>query len=443
LPSHPLPEAKHRATTVALAIGLGFCLTAPFWLTNIIWYKNPVYPSLSSVFPSEPWSETARYRFEVEYAETNMWSPQRDWGGLLRSVIAVFDFSLLPNDWARFHGHRPVFGSLFTLLLPLLFVLKNTKRIWIMVGWVHLALFCWYWVHHQDRYLQAVLPLMAAITASILILTARQLRRVTNVFIGSLVGVQLALGADVYFIATHAMTGSAIKRTIELIGMGHQGKFDERFVIEPRYVALSRLVPEDARILFHDMQSHLGSEREAVRDVALWQSGINYSDARHPNDIHRWLQALGVTHIVVNGEKSTGGDRLSSDLLFLDFAYRRTKALSDVEGLHVFELPTTFAPLPFNDRAVIVSCSHGLEYSIFHIKDLARPSVGPLSKVPLHPEATFATIERLRPWLSHLDFLVVGSDCDVDPLLIDEFRKVAERPKRGVIPASQLFIRKS
>jgi hypothetical protein len=439
----PGAALRESLTTLAIAGGLGVAVTAPFWLKNWLWFGNPVYPSLSRLFPSTPWSDMAAYRFEVEYSETNMWSPDRDLGGILRSLFAALDFSFLPNDWSRFHGDRPVFGSLFTLLSPLLFFLRKTKRSWILVGWVHLALVTWYWVHHQDRYLQAILPLMASATAAILVLAFQQLRPAIRTLLAVLVGTQIALGADVYFIATHAMTGSAVKRVVELLSLGHQGKFEERFEVERRYSALAAAIPPKARILFHDMQAHLGSEHEGIRDVALWQSGINYSLTKHPNDIHRLLKEMGASYIVVNPGKTTGSDRLSSDLLFLDFVYRRTERLPDVEGLHVFRLPENPRAVPFRDRALLVKCGTPAPYEVHPISALARPGFGPLSKRNTPPLAAAQDATSARSMLEQVDFVAVTAKCEPPPGLTAQFAKVAERPKRGVLPPYSLYIRRS
>jgi len=433
-------EAFRLLRTLGFGLVLGLITTAPFWLKNWIWYRNPVYPSLSHLFASKPWSSMADYRFNVEYSESNMWAPKRTLMGALESLGAIFNFSFWPNDWSKFHGDRPIFGSLFTLLLPALLWLRGTKRIWAIVGWVHVALLTWYWVHHQDRYLQAILPMIAACTSSIIVLLWRKDRAV-RIALSLLVAVQLALGADVYFIQTHAMTGSAVKRVVDLLALGHQGKFDERFVIEQKYVALADAIPKGKRILFHDMQAHLGSEHEGVRDVALWQSGLNYSLATHPNDIHRWLKEMGVNYIVLNAGKSSGSDRVASDLLFFDFVYRYTKRERNIEGMHVFSLPDTLFNVPYQDKVVVVTCEHGSEFALHNLSALKRPGYGPLSKLNEKPLQVTRNLGELRNFYSRADFAVVGAKCDVPADLTVQFKKVAERNKRGSIPACHLYIR--
>lgn len=438
------PECRRTlVSTAGLAFAVGVLLTSPFWLRNWIWHGNPVYPNLASWFPSRPWSATAAYRFSNEYSDVLMWSPKRNWGGVASSLQALYSFSFEPNDWSKFHGDRPVFGSLMTILIPTLFWLRKTRRVWWLVAWIHGAIFIWYWVHHQDRYLQAILPLMTAATASILILIYRHTRPLVKHAVSFLIVVQLAATSDVYFLATHSMAGSPVKRVVENIGFGHAKKYDERFVIEPRWTAVGKALPSDARVLFHDTQNNVGTFREGVRDVALWQFGLSYSDAKHPSEIHGWLSGMGVTHMVLSANKSTGGDRVAGDLMFFDFAYRRARQIKDVDGLLLFEYPQKLPDLPFKSGVVYVSCDPETEMALHPMTNLAQPAYGPQSLPRLEPAGVTRDEAQVRQWLkSDADFAVIVTDCDTPRSIDHALRKVATRPKRGVIPALNLYVRK-
>jgi hypothetical protein len=435
------PQRRNLVFTLGTGMGLGLLLTTPFWLKNWIWHGNPVYPNLGTWFPSRPWSNIAAYRFAHEYSEAMLWAPKRTLRGLAESIQALVDFSFIPNDWSRYHGDRPVFGSLLTILVPMLLWLPKPRRIWWFVGWIHGAIFIWYWVHHQDRYLQAILPLMTAVTGSILLLIFRHMNRTIRVAVGLLVVVQVASAADVYFIATHAMAASAPRRVVENLGLGHAGKFEDRFIVEPRYTAINKVLPSDARVLFHDLQTHLGTGHEGVRDAALWQYGLNYSQAKHPNEIHGWLTAMGVSHIVMSATKSSGNDRLAGDLLFYDFAYRRAKLTKEVDGLLLFENPPAPRAASFNDRVVVVSCAPKTEWSLHPLSNLAQPGFGPLSLPRAQPLRVATSLAELNNWLKTTDYAVVHSACVVPANIVATMKKVAERPKRGEIPACGLYLR--
>src|SRR6185369_3398562 len=80
----------------------------------------------------------------------------------------------------------------------------------------HLGVFVWYWTHHQDRYLQAALPWMAAATAAVLALVWRQ-GVGPRVAMGALVALQIVWGLDVYFMPAHAFVSVPAKAVIDLV----------------------------------------------------------------------------------------------------------------------------------------------------------------------------------------------------------------------------------
>ena len=62
--------------------------------------------------------------FHWGYQEHQFWRPERSWEGLRETFGALLDYSFVPNDYRRYRRDVPVFGSLFTLLLAPLMVLR-------------------------------------------------------------------------------------------------------------------------------------------------------------------------------------------------------------------------------------------------------------------------------------------------------------------------------
>ena len=203
------------------ALGAGLAFTAPHWLKNAVWYGDPLYPALHALARPRPWTADSAVRFDIGFASA-YWAAPRSLAGLGRTLGALFTFSFVPNDWDRFHGATPVFGSLFTLSLAALPFLKHTKRIWGLVAATHLGIFAWYWINHQDRYLQAALPWMAAATAAVLGLCFGR---------GSRHGWRRARwwrsrssgGPTSYFIPAHVYAGVPAKAVLELL-LAHRGQ---------------------------------------------------------------------------------------------------------------------------------------------------------------------------------------------------------------------------
>jgi hypothetical protein len=147
-----VPPVKALLAGPGVAVAAGLVLTAPQWLKNWVWYGDPVYPLMPKRFSPHPWTADAADRF-AWFVESQLWKPTRDWAGVKDTVKAMFTYSFIPNDWPKFHGAVPTFGSLFTLTLFCLPFLRGAKRLWALFLAAHVGLFVWYSTHHQDRYL--------------------------------------------------------------------------------------------------------------------------------------------------------------------------------------------------------------------------------------------------------------------------------------------------
>jgi hypothetical protein len=364
-----------------------------------------------------------------------MWAPSRDLKGVLATLKAMFTYSFIPNDWKKFHRDVPVFGSLFTLLLVTLPFLRGTKRIWLIVLWIHVALFTWYSVHHQDRYLQGILPLMAAVTVAIAVLVWRSFGVFARGALCTLVGLQIVWGGDVYFIQTHAHVKSPIKEVVDLISAGLEGKYEERFAIQKSYQEIGGSVPPDAKILmhlFHEHHAQLGTGRRTVLDSYLWQYGIEYGAAGTPEGIRAMLRDLGVTHVYAAPDKrSDGVNSLAADILFWDFFNRHTTERKKISDGMLVRVPDKPIPAPSSDTVAILPCNAGgPPRGLFRVGDLRVLPFGPKMRdfpPPLKRAATQPEAETLIPMASYV-LLEVSCYKDKKPPEIGrEFELLVER----------------
>ncbi len=356
------------------AIAAGLVCSAPLWLTNWISHGDPVYPVLNKYLHVRPWTTESAYRLKWAYEEANMWQPPHTFAGLLTSLKALFTFSFIPNDWGRLHGRTPVFGSLFTLLLPCLVLCRGRLRLWGIVLWVHFAILCWFWVHHQDRYLQGILPLMTAATAALLILAWR-----SGVFasaaLGLLVVLQVVWGGDVYFFQTHSMAKSPLKKSIDLLSSGFEGNYDKRFYIQGQFQAVARELPPHARVLVHDENSHLGLEAQSIMDRFPFEYGISYGLQESPRAVYDLLHGLGATHLLW-AAKSKGTDSLAGDLMFYAFL-RSAPSLGSFGGFRLAKMPDAPPSGPFNDTVAVFACDGSYPTGLYPVSSLRVPVYGP------------------------------------------------------------------
>jgi len=376
-----------RGPVVALIVGL--VISSPHWLKNILWYGDPVYPVLHSHLSTlTPWfGQDATDMYEWGYKDYQFWRPTHDLMGFAQSLGGMFNWSFIPHDYSRYHGRVPVVGSLFTLLLftlPMAPISANgaqnvktmRARLWALIGTTHLALFLWYWTHHQDRYLQSLMPWMAAATATMIILLWRT-HLVARLCLVPLVALQLIWGGDVYFIQTHAMTRSPLKKAIDMIEMGYKKEYDERFDVFRRWTRIEDELPDDAHVLLHEIHNHLGVGRTTVNDWQGWQYGLNYGDLPNTYALQQLLsKELGVTHMVWPYQYSRGWDSLAGDILFFDLA-RRANVIVESDKLAMAALPPAPPDEPMPPVAILGGCGDGYAQGLYRIDQLNKPVFGP------------------------------------------------------------------
>ncbi len=429
----------------------GVVASSPLWLKNFVFYGDPLYPVLHRFLSPHPFTELAGYRLKYGYLEGKMWSPSRDLDGLLATFKTLVTFSFKPNDWKKFHGVVPVFGSLFTLFLVALPFLKRTKRIWILVAWIHVAIFTWYSIHHQDRYLQGLLPLMAAATLAMALLAWRTYGKAVRTLVVALFGFQLVWGGDVWFLQTHAHAGSPLKKAIDLLSAGHGKKYDERFAIQSQWQRIGGMLPEGSKLLlhlFHEHHAHLGTGVETVLDNYLWQFGIEYGTAGSPEGVRQALRDLGVTHVFASpSTKSDGVNSFAADILFHELAGKHTLKRKTVGSGVLGELPDEPLTAPFVDAVAVFRCTApGLPRGLYRVSELTTLPFGPdKGKFP-KPLARAKTNAEVEALLDRAGYVIVEKKCtgDARPAeLTRSFELMLERRGYSSWPVTEIFRRRA
>lgn len=444
----PPDVRKNVLVTPAIATGLMLALTSPLWLRNVILHANPLYPILYESFQGRPWTEDATYLYKWGYEKHQFWRPTRDLDGLLETFKALFNFSFVPNNWKTFHGKVPVFGSLFTLSLLCLPFLKGTKRIWWLVGYVHFGVFAWYWIHHQDRYLQGMLPLMAACTAAIFVLVWRA-SHIAKVALTALIAFQVIWGGDVFFIRTHAMVKSPLKAVNDLLEAGYRKKYEQRLNVQERFVAIGKATPEGSRVLIHELHQSLGLNRERVSDWLTWQFGISYALLESPDEVDAKLREMGVTHLVWVPRRSRSWESIAGDIMFFSYAHRYGQNRRRVAGSFVAEMPSKppgVDAASFQDKVVVLAC-RGRPYvnGLYRVRDLRLPSFGPDRKGPAQPLRKARKATEAKQWIAHASYVVLDIRCHkrLPGSHRGDFEHIVSRKRMKKNAAYHIYMRKS
>jgi len=434
-------ETKHWLWQGPLSAALaGLLATTPFWLKNWIWHGNPIYPQGAKYFSPYPWTPDASYIYDWGYRDYQF----TDVGKLgdLFKVLPTFAFD--PHEFGKFHGNVPTFGFLFTLLIPCLLFLRGTRRIWPVVGGVHVAIVVWWVVHHYDRYLQGVMPFMAAAAAATIVLIYRQGGYLARGALALLIGAQVVWGGDQYFYQTHAMVKSPAKRVLDLLDAGYRKKYEERFDTQGSWVAIGRAVPKDALLLRHESHDHLGVGVRTLEDWMTYQYAISYGLLKSAGEVHAHLKSLGVTHLQWFTRSSRSWDSLAGDIRFFDFAVNHTTDAKQVGRSTVATLPAAPPTREIGSKVLLLGCGgRSFASGIYELADLRVPSFGPESKRFPRPRTPVTTDSAAAAVDDSIGAIVVDSKCASLPTSADGFVQVAVRRQipRLTNPPYQIYVR--
>lgn len=365
---------------VAAAAGAALVLTAPHWLKNWVFYGDPIYPFLYKHLQVHPWTVDSAHRFEVVF-QGQLWRPEGTLGQRLSETLlkGVLGFSFEPNDWPMFHRDVPVFGSLFTLLVVALPFVRRGGRAALLFACGNVGVGLWYWLSHQDRYLQALLPWMAAAVAAALVLVWRTgwIGRLATM---PLVAAQIVWGGDVYFIPTHAMNNTApIKLVTDLLSAHYRGDRN-RFATYSPWTDIGEHLPAGSKVLVHQSHVHLGLEAMSVSDWGGWQGGLSYARLGTPLAVYERLRSYGVTHVVWLSRnepwRPNESDSLAGDLVFFRFARLYAVSAQSYGEATVARMPPSPPVGPFSDDVLVRACDGGGAYAdgYYKLADLALPA---------------------------------------------------------------------
>lgn len=404
----------------------GLVFTSPHWLKNWIWYGSPLYPSGSGLFTLRPWTEEAGTIFRYGYME-QAWRPPASWAGVWQSVRVLFTFSFIPNDWGAFHGKSPTFGSLLTLTLLCLPFLRPRAWLLALFGSIHLGIFTWYWIHHQDRHLQTLVPLMAAATAAVMVLLWRQ-GRAARLTLLAAIAVQVVWAGDIWFFPTHNMAKKPIAVTADLLSSGYMKKPQERLRTFQGIHELREAIPKGAKVLLHDIHLSAGIGAAKVFDMQGWQGGLSYGILGTPAAIFDELRRLGVTHLVWTDSASRGLDSFAGEVAFWNFARNHAIEPRKVGGFTLAQMPEARPEGGVPEDIAVLGCGKKYQTGLYRFEDLHLP-VYTREKARFPEPARRGDAQEL---VAQASFVFIENECGALPgRERGSFERVVLRKPRG------------
>jgi hypothetical protein len=407
---------------LATTLGAGLVLTTPHWLKNLIWHSDPFYPILHRHLPSRPWTSGSDYLFQVY--QSIAWAATGTTGEKLKGMAkALYDHSYALYNWGDFHGAYPVFGSLFTFGLVLLPVLAGTRRVWSLVLMTHVGIAMWFWLFHAERYLQALVPWMAAVVVSLAILAWRAgwAARAGVLLLG---GLQIVWGLDMIFWPLHRMTGkSQVGMANDFFAKGYGTGGASRVKPFEDYAAIGRALPPGAKVLVHHEHPHLGINAQTVNDAPRIQYGLSYVELGSPQAVDRWLRDNGVTHLMWQKGVVYGEEPVGADLVF--HAYAHGLPIVASHGIRSLAKLPARPPAPRRPDALVYLCDGSYRHGTYPIAALDMSPYPLPGFVKTYPAPRVPYVPGDEAALSALGYAIVNTACPGAPALSRGFVQTA------------------
>lgn len=416
---------------LAVALGVGLVITMPHWLRNWIWYGDPLFPALYRHLELRPFHPDAVAA--MDHTTKVLARPHGTFGEQVRQILnGAWSFPFRTRERPDFHRDWPVFGPLFHLTLLWLPFLRNTKRVWLMFAATFSGLFFWYFFNHHERYLQPMIPWMAAVAAAGIAL-AWSAGRWARAAVALVVGLEVVWGADVLFFPHLMLRDVPMKASIDLINSGFRNDLARRDQFLGQLKTIGETLPPDATVLLHEYCLRVGLNAPVVMDYPAFQTGISYQSLKSAREVYDLYRELGVTHIVYQNAHATFLDTLGNDLRFWDFVTNWATNKRQFGPFILAEMPKEPPDPTPNDRVAYLSCDptyvpglHAL--SALRIWPGSHGHVGPLVPAPKGK----GNLERL---VADAGFVVTGRVCKhpkLPAVVQREFTKVATRGKEDL-----------
>ncbi|HET7545156.1 MAG TPA: hypothetical protein VFK05_35065 [Polyangiaceae bacterium] len=396
------PASERRAVLRALgaAAGAFLLVTAPHWFKNLIYYGDPLFPQLSG-----PGAFTSLTRqFYLGFMK-ELWRPSPGWPGVVQTLRAMFTFSFEPHEYSNYNPGHAIFGSLFSMTLAPLLFLRRARRALAWHVAVLMGVCVWFRIHHQDRYLLALVPWMCAVTgATIRELCAQgvlpRLITLAACALQFVWGVRWAMRLAPFDAIREAISAPTIEewRNIQT----------RRW---PTMVRVGRALPPNATLMVHDERIRTGLRHNSLSDAQGYQTRISFVEIGSNARVFDRLKELGVTHLFAQGH-STGEDTIGSDLVYFSFFKRYGLPMSEVELRRMPEAR------PSDERssqrlALVQPCgAFDAAAGLYRVVELNDAQTQTPSKLKAEPVTKLAGQgEDLARARAQAEFLVVGDHC--------------------------------
>ena len=394
----------------AVALGCLLVLTAPHFVKNYVFHGNPFYPFAQSLLHGHPGYPAADIVANETMSNWGLKPPRAFGPRLSNSLRLLVDFSYYPHGtW--YVGNRPIVGSLFTFLLPVIPFLRRPRTLLVGAFGGLAMVFLWSWTYVVDRNLQVFLPILAAVVGATLARAVR-LGWIARAGISALVACQVIAGGDLVFSGFDRLANAAT-----LIHSGIDGRAATRFASYRRsFLDLGEALPKNALVVLHNSHASLGIDRRLLLDWGGYQGLFDPHTYRTPRDLYSRWKALGVTHVVVQrGNHPTSTKQ--EEVVFAAFLDRFAGPTRRIGEFELMEVPINPPPVEAPYEVVMLGIPNYPD-GLYKVEELSVWEDMPpeYRRVPSALETIRSDNELTSP-LSHARAALIGSGYGSTPAM--------------------------
>jgi hypothetical protein len=394
-------EVVYAAGTLGAAALVFLAATSTHWLKNWIFYRDPLFPNFG---PKDAFTPVTFAAYRAMVAQ--FWVPAPGWPGWKETLQVLFTFSFEPHEYSNYNAGHPIFGSLFSLTLPALLLLlpfRRARRALVTYLGVLLGVLIWYRIHHQDRYLLALLPWMCAVTATTLWELWQSLP--SRLLAGAVCSLQLAWGLrwGVQYFPMDSLRSTLWSPSISAWTERQIGRWQTMH-------RLQRALGPRSVLMLHDERIRLGLRRRSVTDNVGYETRLSFAELGTDARIFDTLKQMGVTHLYV--PRSTAGfETLGGDLIYNAFARRYGQPTTEPD---LRTMPDTRPPPgSARDRLVFIDVcgTLSIQPGLYRAVELTDVNPGMQPTLPAAPVEVAAHVSDNAALLSKAEFAIIASNC--------------------------------
>ena len=277
---------RRRKLIVLIVWSLGVLVAwGPWLIRNFMWYDNPVYPLLYSLFGGQGWDAVKEAKWTHAHGPGEM-------------TLSAFGLSLKET----FFSAKDVSPLLF-LFIPFIILCarKAAKAVLLLVGYCALFLILWFaFTHRIERFAQPVMPFLAVLSgAGAWYLRGLLPRALPVIFVVLLILEPARLVCYAY--AAQSFSDGLVSEQ-EYFADKTKTDFSE---IHAAMQFIGETMRGDVKILFIGEARTFYCEKPFVAPTVFNDQPIEkaVANAKDADDVYRALREQGFTHLLINTEE--------------------------------------------------------------------------------------------------------------------------------------------